>query len=480
MPKINKLFFYPPLAFARMGQSPHPMESFSWGPNDESPRGLGETTLTPQPTLHLDDDGNVTVTKPDSEAEIKFKDKIGKKEVFRPVCPFFELHAEIEHDGEVREAPVTPALLDQFGLSLEDVDWQVQVANRKAYHYTFNEADKVQATVSIKGNHTQAIELKGLSPEGYDDRLADDVPIILGKAQLTKPNEELPGLRIRITASKGLIYAPTNFKEHVQKLIDKGQTDLKGYLGIEDDQCILNPKADWNGWNPTAYHGDPRTNPGSLYAQSDNGVSLGVMDDSSDGLISCKIKGVDSVAYGRFTVGPQDFQPDRRHVVGVSDMLKDLVDRKNVEEPAYMDAKHWGLTEAEVQDLMEKVFETMSSSNLDVQNWRSNLANTRMGLSQEEADSLLFPQRISVPGNDLPLTATGREYHRRFMVYEVFQDMMREQPSKFEDWVRDPNTDYMYYDKKMPALMRGSDAYPLHLTRRQYNFLKHWISKIRS
>jgi hypothetical protein len=36
-----------------------------------------------------------------------------------------------------------------------------------------------------------------------------------------------------------------------------------------------------------------------------------------------------------------------------------------------------------------------------------------------------------------------------------------------------------YYDHKMPALMRGSDRYPMHITRRQYDLLVAWVRRLR-
>jgi hypothetical protein len=44
--------------------------------------------------------------------------------------------------------------------------------------------------------------------------------------------------------------------------------------------------------------------------------------------------------------------------------------------------------------------------------------------------------------------------------------------------VRPPGGPERFYDKAMPALMRGFDRRPLHLTRRQYTILQQWVEFI--
>jgi hypothetical protein len=42
---LRKLLIYPPLAFARLGNSSTPLDAFAWGPNDVTPRGTAKTTM---------------------------------------------------------------------------------------------------------------------------------------------------------------------------------------------------------------------------------------------------------------------------------------------------------------------------------------------------------------------------------------------------------------------------------------------------
>lgn len=477
---LERLWFYPPLAFARLGSAPTPVDCYHWGPSDESPRGTGKTTIVPAPTLDLAEDGTITRRHPDV---IRFKDPgLG----FRPVCPYFELHGAWR-DGATRvTGPVTVEVLEALGAGLADVRWTVAVGNLKAFHYTFDAGDRITAQETVGGDHHGPVSLHGTGPPRDRTALARrSAPVPLGHFQVTRPTDDFPGLRLRYTPAKGVVYGPTGFKS--------------GTMGYElpDDVLILNPESSWVGWDPAVHGNDPRTNPGGLYAQDANGVSLGFVDDTCDGLITCEVAG--QLAHARFTAGPQDFQPDRRHVVSVADGLKDRVDRLDVLDATYMDADHWGETVAEVRNLLEQIYETMGSMNLDMMNLRSQLANTRMGMPQETAETVLFPPPARpgpvVPmtrfeedydlhptearqGHDLPLTDFGRQYHRRFVAYEVFAELLRQNPDIFDEWVRNPDDAYLYYTRQMPALMRGSDSLPLTLTRRQYDFLRTWLKRI--
>ena len=496
---IEKLWIYPPLAHARLGSSEHPLENFVWGPNDESVRGTGKTTIVPAVTLDVDEEGNVSARLP---KEIKFRDTDpdvvidGKKrERFRPACPFFEIHGSWTINGEAGTGPITLKVLEQCGLEAKDVVWTIELGNLKPYHYSLLEGDRIEAKVTITGDDTTPKPLNGITPAGAKNPLVPvGKAVPLGKVQLTKPLRENPDLqqlkqdrlnlprflrknpvmkrveadltkfRLRFTPGGGHAYGPTNLYERSTE------------YNIPKERRFLNPKAGWPQWNPNTPGNDDRTNPGGLYAMDAASTSLGLGDDSCDGLVTCEIAGVK--AYARVTAGPQDFQPDRRHVVSIADGLKDRVDRLDVFEPSYMEGKNWGLTELEVRNLMEKVYETMGAMNLDMQNYRSQLGNTRQGMPGQTAEDMMFKQMPARQGHDLPLTEKGRSYHRRFVSYQVFKDMLKKDPQRFKKWIRDPYGSYQWYTRQMPAMMRGSDAYPLALTRRQYDFLKTWLDRV--
>jgi len=79
----------------------------------------------------------------------------------------------------------------------------------------------------------------------------------------------------------------------------------------------------------------------------------------------------------------------------------------------------------------------------------------------------------------LPLTARARDRHRRFAALEVFETILREHPNLIATIVREPVSNSVIYDERMPALMRGSDGNPLTLTRRQYQLLQAWLETLR-
>ncbi len=452
---IDQLWLYPPLAYGRLGPSPTPCDNYVWGPNDLSPRGTGRTIVQPAETLDVAEDGTVTTRLP---ATVTFKDAAG----FRPVCPFFELHGAWTTDGVTHEGPITPDVLAAFGLSLSQVRWEVEVANLKPHHYTQVDDDRIAAKVSIAGDDTGRRPLDGRSPEGAATPLVpvgSRVP--LGSVQLTRPNTELPELRLRFTPAVGAVYGPTDLP---------AQTSV--YV-LPADRLILNPQSTWSGFALTG--DDPRTNPGA-----ENSASLGLVDDVCDGTVRVVLPG-GLTATARIVVGPPDFAPDRRPFTSAADGLTDRVRRADVREPAYVaDAAR---TTLEVRDLFERIFETVGAVNIDAQNDRARFENAAIARSRREpvesVRDLAFPAAEPVTGHPLPLTEAGRARHRRFLALEGLEDLLRERPELLPAVVREPATRERYYDRRMPALMRGSDRHPMHITRRQYDLLLAWSAALR-
>ena len=465
---IRRLWFYPPLAFARVGPSDIPCDGFQWGPNDLRPRGTGKTTIQPAETLHVSADGAVTSNQP---TEISFKDEKG----FKPVCPFFELHGDWTAEGETMSGPITTQVLDRFGLTPHDLTWKVEVANLKPFHYTLESDDRVVATVESTGDVTEPQALRGTSPPDARQPL---VPagqhVILGSIQLTRPTNQFPEIRLRFTPAAGLVYGPSNLAERPAKGLSEEQQEE--FL-LPPERLLLNPEASWCKF---VLEEDPRTNPSGLYAQDDRGVSLGLVDDVCDGVISCTLADGPS-ALARVVVGPPDYAPDRRPFTSLADGLADRVLRLDVLDPAYVE--DLDTTTLEVRDLMERVLETMEAVNVDAQNDRARSENRLIAINQGlpplVASDKAFPRMEPLLGRPLPWTEYARQRHRRFVALEVFEDILREQPDLIETWIREPMTADRYYDRRMPALMRGSDRYPMHITRRQYDLLRAWAQRLR-
>lgn len=463
---IERLVLYPPLAIARLGASDTPLDCFHWGPNDLRPRGTGQTTVRSAETIDVDANGNTAVRIP---SEIAFRDQAG----IRPVCPFFELHAvwRKDSDSPAHEDLVTPELLARFQLRLQDLQWTVSVANLKAFHYTGNRGDRIETNLTLIGDDTSVHELRASSPTDSARPLARSGRLpILGKVQLTRHSDALPGLRLRFSAPRGLVYGPENLGARTTTFV------------LPDDQLVLNPEAAWCAWNLNEA-ADVRTNPGGLLTTDVNGVSLGLLDDVSDGIISVSLPGVPT-AKARVAVGPPHYAPDRRPIVSLADGLTDRVQRDDVEAASYYDTRErFELTSQEVRDLLERVFETVHLLNVDYQNRRALAENRAIargqGLPASAADKINFPAVAAIGGHPLPLVERARQRHRRFLSQEAFEDMLRERPALLDTVIRTPMTGERYYDRRMPALMRGSDRLPWHLTRRQYAMLGRWAERLR-
>lgn len=169
---IEKIWLYPPLAFARLGPSPEPCENYRYGDSDLSPRGTGKTVVLPEPSLHVAENGTLTETQPEGN-RVRFKDPEDPEDPedaknsatwFRPICPFFEVHGTWTIDGQRHSGAITTKELDAFDLTPGNVRWTVEVANLKAHQRTRALGDRIEAKVEIPGNEHTRRPLQGRSP----------------------------------------------------------------------------------------------------------------------------------------------------------------------------------------------------------------------------------------------------------------------------------------------------------------------------
>jgi hypothetical protein len=465
---IDALWIYPPLAFARLGGSDTPLESFAWGEDDTTPHGSGKTTIAPATTLRVADDGTISTYLPEN---IRFKDEQG----FRPVCPFFELHARwSDPQGNVTEGPVTEDLLALHGLGLQHLTWTVKVANLKPFNMVQDPDTRIDAIIEITGDDHASHELQGRAPEGAEDPLVPtDRHIPLGHVRLIKPSHEFPEVRLRFTPAKGIFYGPTNLKERWKNVV------------LDTQFLFLNQNSKWCSWQPA--DDDPRGTPGGQYAQDDGAVSYGMVDDVCDGILECTLATgswtsdpAGLLARARIAVAPPDYAPDRRHFVSLADGLKDRVDRAQVYEDGYYADEE--LCDLEVTELMRRIYETAGLNNVDVFNQRVNVQENpeialQLGIPFKPLEFSAFPYPDSLDQRPLPLTDTARDNHRRFPVLASFLDLIRRQPGLLRQYVREPLDREPFFDHRMPAVMRGPSGAPLSLTRRQYEYLMRWADR---
>ncbi|MFJ7591364.1 hypothetical protein ACIQZO_29135 [Streptomyces sp. NPDC097617] len=472
---IEKIWLYPPLAFARLGPSPEPCENYRYGDSDLSPRGTGKTVVLPEPSLHVAENGTLTETRPQGN-RVRFKDPEDPEDpensakLFRPVCPFFEVHGTWTIDGQPDSGAITTEVLDAFNLTPGNVRWTVEVANLKAHHCTGALGDRIEAKAEILGNQHTRHPLRGRSPQGAAQRLVPQgqhVP--LGSIQIPRPSAAFPQLRLRFTPAAGLVYGPTNLLQRTDR------------YPLPAERLILSPNSPWCSFTGA---GDPRTVPGGLFAGAseavDGGVSFGLVDDVCDGLVTVEVGGL--TAHARVVVTPPDFAPDRRPFTSLADGLTDRVRRAEAQDPAYVSGDPQ-MTALEVRDLFERVLEAMDAVNVDAQNDRAGLMNMGRNPSEaqaEQARARMFPVPEALEGVTLPLTERGRRKHRRFVALEVLEDMIREQPDLIRRFIRNPDTQPGPFDRRMPVAVRGSDGFPMHLTRRQYDLLVAWANSLQA
>ena len=84
---LLEIYFLPPMAMARLGNSEIPLEAYSWE-EDLRAHSACQTIIRPQVSFWVRPDGSLEAYLPQ---EIRFKDD-GK---IRPVAPFFELWAAV-------------------------------------------------------------------------------------------------------------------------------------------------------------------------------------------------------------------------------------------------------------------------------------------------------------------------------------------------------------------------------------------------
>jgi hypothetical protein len=185
-------------------------------------------------------------------------------------------------------------------------------------------------------------------------------------------------------------------------------------------------------------------------------------------------------------VGPPHFSPDRRPPVSIADDLIDKEDRAGPRDKAWAVGEENALAaRMEVQDLLDRAFETVGASNLDAWAEQRREENASAAIYRGDPQQPFDPA-APIWGDlsnqtvmDLPLFARGTWRHRRNSAEEFFEQLVRENSGLIVQWIRDQDDPLsVYYDQRMPALMRGSDRRPLHLTRRQMEEFRRWFEAI--
>ena len=486
MRTLLNIFFNPPMAIARLGASPTPLDSFEWRESRAAHGGV-QTVIEPAISFTVRDDGSLDPTLPKA---IRFKDDDGS---IRPVAPFFELWGRFQspHDGSVEELPLTPALLSELGITMRHLAIEVTASNYKAARRVTDAVTGIAdmgcsftARVQIAGDDHARHPLNAFSrhTSGQAPLVSPDKPIPLGAVQWIRPRgDEVKGfedvdlavLRLRFTPAVGTVYGPPRAVTGIDRLAVTGPIDVWQLAGTEEGRMhvivppenrILNDDTPWSRYRMvTGLYDDPQPQDG--YDGSDDGdsTSWGVVDDSCDALITASLAWRDQRyrCNARVFAGPPAFAPDRRPFYGVNDDLDDRdlplieVTRENVDA-----------VKGEVVQLFRRVFETAGSLNLDqarTEALQDNAAKTAASGATEQLpatggtsmtrDDQPWVDRVpdltpgqkasvfsttSVRGDTLPFTQVAPFVHSQLMDETVLIDFLRRRHAHVRRLLRPP------------------------------------------
>ena len=443
---ISELRILPPLAIGRLGSSAEPLENYELQVHDP----LERRQIKPAESLRVDPKTGEISDAYLPHAPVRFRD--GAQ--IRPVAPFLEVFAVTADDGLV---PLTTAMLANEGLTPADVKWTVTVGNIKAFRRTKDLDDRVFASVETNDHDAHALD-------GECGNFLPGALLPLGSVRYIRPNADFPEIRLRFTPAAGLVYG-ANAERITGDGVNGPETERDPVL---DGRIIYDEnKGKWRGYFDAGTPGD--TNPGSIYAgyQNDDGaqVSWGYLDDECDGIVSVELKSADRTltAFARIGAGPPAFAPDALPIRTVADELEQALLGPEADED---DA-----TQAAVEDIMRRAFETVRLLNTAVMNGNpvdGRLATASMMPSQDANDYHRAFGPIMAPTlvDNLSVVALHQT---------VLTALSSGTPPWFADVLRKPEEVGDLSDKgrrKMPAMMRGADARYLTLTRRQADIVR--------
>lgn len=524
MPNLFEIYLLPPFAIARLGSSAVPVDAYEWVENAEM-HGGNQTIIHPSISLRVLSDGSV---RPYLPASISFRD--GPDAAIRPVAPFFELWARFDDSLEIK--PLTSALLQSLGGTLADVSYRITAANLKAARRTHDRSCGFSADITVDAEDPVPKSLLAASPviPGSEPLVFANAPIRLGTVQAIRPRVgtvlgvDLDVLRVRFTPADGQVYGPPSTTVAADP--DDPGRFARQYEVVPARNRILNGAAAWstflfdeNAESPIP----PDTFDG---ANDAGGRGLGVVDDTCDLVILATVE----IGQKRFSAraracsAPPDFAPDRRPFVSLAD---DLGDRE-LPELTPDQIKHPD-TVREVADLLRRVFETVSLTNLDALRQQAlgpqqtpafdPVPHASAGLSMTKADVPLASQVPELlgdtPGDQhLARTDVAFDVHGDLADVENLIALLRREPDRVRHLLRPPyarlgdlperptprvKTDKLkpgdvsaisprerdvrvlrdqLHDMRMPPYMRDEEASPLSLTWRQHREIMALIDRL--
>jgi len=428
---IRSLRILPPLAIARLGSSPEPLENYDVRVPPGDPLGFRE--IHGAETLVVDRRRG-TISRSYTPKAIHFKDR---RRRVKPVAPFLEVWADV--NGSL--VPLTTTLLEKNKLSIDEVEWRAQVGNHKAFRRTGETDDRIDADTGWFRGHGLH-RLAGRCPNFLDGK-----SIPFGDVQFIRPGRKFPGLRLRFTPAKGLIYGAMDL-HRLDDVADVVYDSRRGsWSGYSDDDAVP----------PLSV-----TNPGWIYANIGDGrtTSRGYLDDECDGIVEVRIvagRKTRLQAFARIGAGPPDFAPDSFPVRTIADELEQALLGPDVASSDV--SPEW------TEEIIRRAFETVRLQNTVALN--GNPINGAVANSMASQDSDLGRAETPIMAPAIVDSVALQALHQ-----SVFAALRSESAVWFGQVLRRYDQVGDLTDagrRKMPAMMRGSDGLHLALTRRQHN-----------
>lgn len=496
-PTIRSIFINPPIVIARLGGSSVPQDAYLWVESPD-PRADGETALLPTWSLTVRADGSAVPSVP---TELVLRDGA----LIRPVCPFLEVWAVLGEDGgspdSWREVPLTTSLLAEQGADVANLTFRIDAHNLKAARRTTDSGlgFGTHPAVEIQGDQHRPVALLATSPpNARPPMIPRGRNIPLGSVQIIRsvPNPadapwgqevDLDVIRLRFTPARGRFYGPPQAT---------ATTRQRPFPAVDAENAFLDPRAGWFGARPA----DNLVQPSDTYdgAEVRGAQSLGVVDDTCEARIevSLRLRGSRNPlrAFANVFVAPPDFGPDRRPFLSLADEIND----RSADAAARNASMSLADLDAWIEDLFERVYETVSLLNVDCYRSQRGARLTGSRLAPALANDEVVPARQAMgredalrnpvytvlapsPNRRLPLSVHARRQHRAISDIQALRDFVALHPGRIQNLVRgpfevedieDPNLTTM----RMPPFMRQSNAQPLTLSTWQYQLLIDWAN----
>ena len=301
-------------------------------------------------------------------------------------------------------------------------------------------------------------------------------------------------VRFRFTPARGHVYGvPDSAKP---SRTPRGRQAIP----VEASRAFLNPRA---GWANAIVNDltDPRDTYDGADVRGRGAPSLGVVDDTCEARLDVILKMPGAprrtlTASARVFVGPPDFAPDRRPFLSLADEIND----RGADSISRSKAMSSEERDAWIQDLFERIFETVSMLNVDLYRESGALPLTgsrlrNVAIARDRVpepsnamggrDVLRADLALPAPSDDipLPLSQRARARHRQLSDLLELKDFIAQDPKRLLQLVRGPfevqeGETADSSTMRMPPFMRNSNALPLTLSSWQYDLLMSWVKSV--